>query len=585
MTAPPTTRATERPPTRLRSNRILFQIHGWLGLHLGLLLFVVCFSGALAVVGDEIDWLLTPAMRVSPRPAEDARIEWGRIYDSVRARYPGAAVPSIRVEPGSRSAAKVNIVTVDQENRLVYVHPLTGAVQGEASVVTAQFYLVRVHLLFSVVLAGDFDLLYLLGFALLVSAITGFLFYKNWLRRLFTLRLTRGGRMAASDLHRTVGIWTLIFTVILTITGLWYYFQGKALNYPGTAAWFLSPPVIPRDRLEAHGTEPVTFTPDRYIEAAKRTYPEFRPVRMILPTVSGRPVALYGRGEIPIVASSAARVYLDPQDGSIVQVNRSKDLVGGQWWVNVVGPVHFGAFGGISIKLLYLVLGIGLSVAILAGGCIWYLRVLRLRARSRWLWASVGVTAAAIGYIGYRSYGVMLEHGPILPGQIVPVGEAAVGPWRVAVSREATIYLGDRTTFLLRFVGPGSQVSFERASLWIGPTGDQPTDAAPVEGPWHRLRAAVPTPATLERDQSLWLVVEEWGGRRHLARFDVDQLTGSTVVVRGGVEFERGDVARAFPKASFGLILAIVACGLLTLGVLFGWAVSVARVTRSSARA
>jgi hypothetical protein len=51
------------------------------------------------------------------------------------------------------------------------------------------------------------------------------------------------------------------------------------------------------------------------------------------------------------------------------------------------------------------------------------------------------------------------------------------------------------------------------------------------------------------------------------------------------VEFERGDVARAFPKPSFALVLAVIGCGVLTFGLLVGWAVLVAGVTKRSAKA
>ena len=52
---------TRRPKLSLPPlKKLLFMIHGWLGLSLGLPLFVICLSGSFAVVSHEIDWLARP---------------------------------------------------------------------------------------------------------------------------------------------------------------------------------------------------------------------------------------------------------------------------------------------------------------------------------------------------------------------------------------------------------------------------------------------------------------------------------------------------------------------------------------------
>jgi uncharacterized iron-regulated membrane protein len=41
----------------------LFKIHGWIGVKLSILFFIVCFSGTLATLSSEMDWLVTSAIR------------------------------------------------------------------------------------------------------------------------------------------------------------------------------------------------------------------------------------------------------------------------------------------------------------------------------------------------------------------------------------------------------------------------------------------------------------------------------------------------------------------------------------------
>lgn len=60
--------------------KILFRLHGWLGLNIGLLLFVVCFSGSFATLSHEMDWLLNPAVRAETR---DAPYDWTAMCETL----------------------------------------------------------------------------------------------------------------------------------------------------------------------------------------------------------------------------------------------------------------------------------------------------------------------------------------------------------------------------------------------------------------------------------------------------------------------------------------------------------------------
>src|SRR5688572_1579759 len=76
----------------LLSSKQLFRAHSWVGLHFGLLLVIICISGVVATLTHEIDWLLNPAIRVTPQ-AE--RVSFSTLFKNVQAAYPDCHVAGI----------------------------------------------------------------------------------------------------------------------------------------------------------------------------------------------------------------------------------------------------------------------------------------------------------------------------------------------------------------------------------------------------------------------------------------------------------------------------------------------------------
>ena len=67
------------------SRRRWFDWHSWAGVLAGLLMFVVCWSGTVATVSHEVDWLLNPAQRVE---AAGELQSWGRWIAAAEQAYP-----------------------------------------------------------------------------------------------------------------------------------------------------------------------------------------------------------------------------------------------------------------------------------------------------------------------------------------------------------------------------------------------------------------------------------------------------------------------------------------------------------------
>ena len=53
--------------------KLFFEIYSWIGIKLSILFFMVCFSGTLATLSHEMDWLFIPEMRAQPSKVLDAK--------------------------------------------------------------------------------------------------------------------------------------------------------------------------------------------------------------------------------------------------------------------------------------------------------------------------------------------------------------------------------------------------------------------------------------------------------------------------------------------------------------------------------
>lgn len=128
------------------SNKTLFNIHGWLGLNLGLFLFVVCFSGTFATLSGEVDWLLNEDLRIEQR---EAPVRWEAMYESIRASYPEGTV--LGIYKNTYSGHSDHFATVayvglpNGQNRKIYLDPYEGTIQGDTSFFNVQRFFRTYH--------------------------------------------------------------------------------------------------------------------------------------------------------------------------------------------------------------------------------------------------------------------------------------------------------------------------------------------------------------------------------------------------------------------------------------------------------
>jgi uncharacterized iron-regulated membrane protein len=356
--------------TSQRTLNRLFVLHSWAGIVTGLLLFIVCFSGAVVVFKNEIDLWANPSLAQLPRSAEPASLDV--VLAQLQARYPGATVETIAlpdaVNPSYFAFVRERGAPASMRTK-VALRSDTGAVVGPVDSQLGQYLrMLHVFLFF-----GPRWIVGFLGVTMLVLIGTGIVIHRKILAELFTQRWGRSFRVVMSDLHKSAGIWGLGFHILIAATGAW---MGLAPLFEQGYRYVTTPASAmqkaPARNAETGPTGLVTMQSVDALHAAART---------AVPGLETRYVSLRSWGTSAAEASftgnlrghlaSTARVDIRAATGALKKVNDPRTQ---GFWALVDGlmePLHFGDFGGLALKWLYFILGMTPAFLSISGTLIW----------------------------------------------------------------------------------------------------------------------------------------------------------------------------------------------------------------------
>jgi len=386
----PAVRAKPAP----KAARTWWKVHQWVGLKLSLFLTFILFTGTLAVVSAEIDWLLQPSLRVSPASVEGP-VAWAAIADNAM-RHPGVAkANSIDAPTASAFAARVTIEHEDGSLGLLHAHPTTGEIQGEGPWVGAQRILRNMHRHLNLPVKYGVPIVSSLAFLLLVTLATSFVVYKKWWRGFAKPLRQRDARTWWGDFHRLAGIWSLWFITLIAFSSLWYFVESLG----GDA------PPHPRVKLEAAAEPaPLPASLANAFEVALAARPALRVERVILPSPDKPLLQLHGDYEAVLVRPRSNAVWVDARTAEVLLVTDGRDLNVHQRISEMADPLHFGYFGGYWTKVPWFLFGLAMTGLAISGAAIYSLRIGRDRAErlrvekafsgmwqgsGRWRWLSV----------------------------------------------------------------------------------------------------------------------------------------------------------------------------------------------------
>ena len=354
--------------------RVLFTVHTWVGLASGLYIVVVSLTGAVLVFRIDLQRLRHPHLFTpsAAGPLVDPVV----VMDRVSRAYPDYRLSGVEA-PTSLRPTYLAYVTKGREFVTVLIDPVRAVILGEmpedpviAAIQNLHFDLMsgRTGRTVNGIGAG----------CILVMCLTGVVIWwpgrQQWTRG-FIVRTGRDGRRLVWELHRAVGIWSVLFLVMSALTALSFVFSAHFRAVVNT----ISPLTVSRAPVSgpprADGSQPAW--PD-VIARARQERPGQHVARVVMPSTDRAAFLIMFSSRTPTPAGSGlSAVYLDQYSGQPLAAPRATRTAGDvvMAWVT---PLHIGGFGIEALRWAWFAFGLAPALLFVTGMTMWWRRARRV---------------------------------------------------------------------------------------------------------------------------------------------------------------------------------------------------------------
>ncbi|WCT73129.1 PepSY domain-containing protein [Sphingomonas naphthae] len=353
--------------------RVWAAIHKWTSLVSTLFLLMLCVTGLPLIFHEEIDAATHARIALAPLPADAPRLSLDDILARALAARPGDVGLYMSFDT---DRPVVNVTTAPAPDaavaamRFQSLDARTGAILPADPPGGVMDVLLQIHTDMFLGLGGML-FLGLMGLLFVAAIVSGVVLYAPFMARLRfgTVRQARRARVRWTDWHNLLGITTMMWATVVGLTGV-----VNTLATPVTALWRA-------DQLaELVGPYGGLTPPKRLasvqaaVDAAMAAAPGMRPQFVAFPGVeysSGHHFAVFLQGATPATEKLLTPVLIDARTGAMAGKRPMP------WYMQALllsQPLHFGDYGGLSMKLLWALLDIVTIVVLASGLYLWLSR-------------------------------------------------------------------------------------------------------------------------------------------------------------------------------------------------------------------
>jgi uncharacterized iron-regulated membrane protein len=359
--------------------KLINDLHLWMGIGSGIILFIVCLTGTIYTFRAEIEEALEPSKYQVAVLAEADRLAPEAVIEKLKTDV-GGKVQSIEVPHDRSRPYQVSIKKSKEERRgtAYFVNPYTGELLGTSAGPATDFFMAvfKLHrwLLVDSEVGGPIVGGATIIFVLLI--LSGLVLWwpkklKNWKQGL-KVKVSANWKRINHDLHNSLGFYSFLLLLLMALTGLcwsfdWYrdglgavigteVFGGRG----GKPAASVPP---------AAATEPLSLAELMHLADNELPYEgNYR----ISPAEDSSATVVLNKYKIGFFALSASdKIQLNQYTGEVLRVERFSDKPFNQQIASSIKPLHTGEIFGTFSKILYFIASlIGTSLPV-TGTIIW----------------------------------------------------------------------------------------------------------------------------------------------------------------------------------------------------------------------
>ena len=337
------------------SAKKVYQFHKWSGLVAGLFILLMGVTGSILVFHEELEAF---EYRKEWTVPNNQAVRIDRALKIIIEKFPGW---DIRLQRFSSNPTNTLIFQLRRPDArlIIFVHPSDGNIikvmdQEDSKV----FWILKLHYSLHSGIIGE-SVILLVGLTFILSLITGLIVYRKALLDVLTFKtrfLKKRKRSLVSSLHRYVGVWALVFNLLIASTGTVISYEIVKSGLKSESAITSSP-----------DTPKLDISVDQILQELHMKQPDFNPSYIRFPTLTGNPIIIAGKvtDEAILYSKFYNTVSVNSISGEVSALQITRSLS------SLVRGIHFVEYGNLWIKLFFCLVAISGPVLSISGFLLW----------------------------------------------------------------------------------------------------------------------------------------------------------------------------------------------------------------------